>query len=160
VRLLLGSAVVVAAVLVCSPSSPAHLEAGRASCDEAGTRALVFGFARAFNRGDSKSLDRLWAREPGFRWFTAEQADPELGHGVFHRPGLLRYFARRHRQQERIRLIRFRFNGQGGGHGHFEYRLERTALDLSRSKPVYDGKGATACFLPRPALAVWSMGTA
>jgi hypothetical protein len=128
-------------------------------CTASETRKLVTSFVHAFNTGDARTLNRLWARRPDFRWYTASQSEPRIKHSVFVRDRLVPYFARRHRQGERLRIVRFRFNGNGGYHGHFEYRIQRTARDLTSAKTMYDGKGAVVCF-PKPrALAVWSMGT-
>ena len=138
-----------------SPASPQR----SIRCTASGTRSLVFAFVRAFNAGDRAALNRLWAKGSHFRWYMAWQDEPRAGETVYFRARLLTYFAARHLQQERLKVVRFHFGGKGFGYGHFDYRLEREALDLSATSRVYDGKGAVACYTRPRALAVWSMST-
>jgi hypothetical protein len=142
-----------------SPVPASQASSNPLLCTASETRKLVTAFIRAFNRGDARTLNRLWARRPDFRWYTAFQSEPRVRHSVFVRDRLVPYFTRRHQQGERLRIVRLRFNGNSGLHGHFEYRIQRTAPDLTSTQTLYDGKGAVVCF-PKPrALAVWSMGT-
>jgi hypothetical protein len=160
-----GIVVAASALAIClagavpSPAPASEASSDPLLCTASETRRLVTSFVRAFNRGDARTLNRLWARRPDFRWYTAFQSEPRVGHSVFVRERLVPYFTRRHRQGERLRIVRFRFNGNGALHGHFEYRVQRTARDLTSAQTLYDGKGAVVCF-PKPrALAVWSMST-
>lgn len=75
-------------------------------------------FFEAFNRGDMATLDALWVEEdtPGqplggtmqFAWYSMTEGgvrQPSRHRAIFDRPDLLPYFAERHRQNERMRLL-------------------------------------------------------
>jgi hypothetical protein len=131
-------------------------------CTPAEVRGAVHRFVAAFNAGDARRLDRVFAREPDFRWYATDAPGQRLLPGAAHRAGLLRYFARRHASGERLTLRSLRVNGNTiasgnlKSYGNFEYRLVRAANDLAPTG--YQGKGALHCYLGRPdTLIVWSM---
>jgi hypothetical protein len=130
------------------------------SCDERGSRELVTRFIAAFNRGDVKSLDRLFARGVWWQWYSVGTAPGKrIQVAAYNRNTLVKYFRARHRHSERLVLQSFQYNGRYSGYAHFEYRLLRRANDMRKPMPrTYDGKGAVSCWAGR--LAVWSMGEA
>jgi hypothetical protein len=77
-----------------------------------------------------------------FQWYSVTQTATQH-YVTYDRRIMLRYFAARHRQREKLGLTRFKFNGVSGGFGHFEYSLTRSARDLVDGDPQpYHGKGA------------------
>jgi hypothetical protein len=149
------------AALLVSLSGPAVAQTEPPKrCTAVEVRTLVVRFIRAFNAGDLKRLDRLFARKPDFRWYSTDAPGRRLGGAAYSRATLIPYFARRHRLGERLKLRSFRFNGNSGlsgdTYGNFEYGLIRSADDLSPTR--YYGKGASRCYRARPdVIFVWSM---
>ena len=130
------------------------------ACTRAETRALVLNFVRAFNRGESDALDRLFAAEPDFQWYSTGAPGMRLRAAAMDRSSLVPYFLRRHDRGERLTLRRFRFMGNTDmpplkRYGNFVFRLTRRAGDL-RPTP-YHGKGAAHCYAGDDAIIVWSM---
>jgi hypothetical protein len=125
-------------------------------CTARDMRWIVVRFLRAFNRGERKELDLLFAAEPEFEWYSTDAPGARTQGAASNRETLLPYFARRHRRGERLTLRSFRFNGASNGYGHFEYGLVRSAEDLAPTD--YYGKGAAICTVYEDFIAVWSMG--
>ena len=128
------------------------------TCSAGEVRALVLSFVRAFNSGDLRRLDAIF-RPAYFRWYSSGPPGVRLRAEAYRRATLLAYFAERHAQRDRLRLLDLDFNGNGGGHAHFGLRLRRSADDHRHATPfTVVGKGAVACTTrPRP-IAVWSLG--
>jgi len=126
-------------------------------CTDKQVRALVTQHIAAFNAGNFPKLDRLWERDR-FQWYSTQAPGERFNEDARLRSTLLRYFADRHAHHERLRLRSFRFNGNSNAYGHFEYRLWRTADELTAPLAVL-GKGAATCGPPSTGrIAVWSMG--
>jgi hypothetical protein len=144
---------VAAALLPLSPAS-----AMGESCDERGSRELVTRFVAAFNRGDVKSLDRLFARGEWWRWYAVGSTPGKrIQKAAYNRTTLVKYFRARVHHRERLVLQSFQYNGRADGYAHFQYQLLRRADDMRKPVPrIYVGKGALSCWAGR--LAVWSMG--
>jgi hypothetical protein len=144
------ASLVATTLLAVTPSVPAG-----ESCDERGTRQHVARFISAFNRGDYKTLDRLFARGTWWRWYAVGTA-PGRRQG-YSRTTLIKYFRARHKKHERLELQYFQFNGLSAGYGHFEFEVLRKADDIPAPVPrTYHGKGAMSCFAGK--LGVWAMG--
>jgi hypothetical protein len=147
---------VVAACLVVSTGAPGA-PAAFALCTGKQVRSLVTQHIAAFNAGNLSKLDRLWERDR-FQWYSTQAPGERFNDEARRRSTLLRYFADRHAHHERLRLRSFRFNGNSNGYGHFEYRLWRSADELTAHVAVL-GKGAATCGPPSTGrIAVWSMG--
>jgi hypothetical protein len=144
---------VAAALISVPPTSTAG-----ASCNEQGSRELVVQFIAAFNRGDLKRLDAVFARGMGWRWYSVGSAPGRrIQRTAYNRTTLIKYFRTRHKQHERLRLLTFQYNGRSNGYVHFQYELLRSADDMSAPMPrTYVGKGAISCWAGR--IGVWSMG--
>lgn len=126
----------------------------------------VWTFFEAFNRGDARAAVRIMdplagpanVRPRG--WYSVTEG--RRRHFVAHRRApLRRYIARRHRQNERLRLVEIdvgRGRGQSVG---VSYRVERSADDLrSRAgirNPIAIGKAAIDCRRGFGKIYVWSM---
>jgi hypothetical protein len=126
-------------------------------CTGKQVRSLVIQHIAAFNAGNLPKLDRLWERDR-FQWYSTQAPGERFNEEARRRSTLLRYFADRHAHHELLRLRSFRFNGNSNAYGHFEYRLWRSADELTEPVAVL-GKGAATCGPPSTGrIAVWSMG--
>jgi len=125
------------------------------ACSAAETKRIVLGVVRGFNRGDTKSLDRLVAQPPRFQWFSAPGPQARFGDAAARRSTLTEYARRRHRHRERLRIVRFGTSDQADG--NFGLAIARHADDYHRR--VVDAKGKVDCTGKTPALIVWSVGS-
>ena len=138
----------VAAVLVASGSP----------CTADATRALVHSFARDYSAGRVAAINRMWAPEPRFQWFSTGKPGARLGSPAYVRSTLARYFRSRVRVHERLRITEL-----GAGYDpardivNFAGKLVRSADDIRPRRPPHDFKGAADCVSGRPTLIVWSM---
>lgn len=119
------------------PANPPAVGGSTASaaptpCDRKGVRVLVEAFTEAFNEGDLRRLDRLFASKPIFMWYSTDGPGARLRAASRNRTRLVSYFAARHRDGERLDLRFFRFRGNRSGYGHFVF-------GLIRRTPSYDG---------------------
>jgi hypothetical protein len=144
----------IAAALLSSPPAAAT----GAACDEVGSRGLVTSFISAFNRGDVRRLDSLFAQGMWWRWYSVSTGPGRrIQNAAYNRQTLIKYFRARHKQHERLQLRSFQVNGHSLGFVNFEYQLLRRADDMKAPVPrLYVGKGAVSCWAGK--LAVWSMG--
>jgi hypothetical protein len=103
-------------------------------------------FVAAYNAGDRRRLDALFARRPLFHWYSSAKPGPRLRARAARRDTLLTYFGARHRREDRLRLVSFRFTGNSNGYGHFALGLRRSAADFRRGAWFgLVGKGAAVC---------------
>lgn len=140
-------------------------------CDEDGIRLVVKDFIDAFNRGDQAGLSRVfpakgsdgdhpWTGDPEqLRWFTLVRANPSKGVNalnLYTREALLAYFAERHAQHERMRLVELVVNTAGGSPGApaINFRIARAADDLPED--TFPGKGGVSC--THGVIFLWSQG--
>ncbi len=143
--------------LACTHSTPnSDSDAGPASCTRDQVNRLVTNFLDAFNAGNLTELDRLFANEPEFQWYSTDAPGERLQGEATKRGTLAAYFNARHNYGEHLTLRRFQFNGYDQGYGHFEYQLTRSANSLAPTR--YEGKGAALCKATGSVIAVWSMG--
>ena len=145
-----------AAVLLLVTSGPGA-SASR-GCTADATRALVHSFVRNYTAGRVGVIDRMWAPEPRFRWFSSGKPGARLGRDAHVRSTLARYFRSRVKVHERLRLTEL-----GAGYDpardivNFAGKLVRSADDIRTRRPTHDFKGAADCVSDRPTLIVWSM---
>jgi hypothetical protein len=123
---------------------------------------LLGEFFDSFNRGDPAAADHVvFGVAPGGGWYSVTEGNPKEGGRHFvtsERRELVRYFAVRHRQHERLWLREVTV-GYDNGLGQIEYTLTRRAADLRRlgvATSRAEGKGAIDC--ERRKIVVWSMG--
>jgi hypothetical protein len=139
-----------------SVSSSSTTRPTKILCNKRELRSLVASFTDAFNAGELERLDRLFAREPGFEWYSTDAPGARFDTDARERATLVSYFARRVAKREQLSLRSFRFVGNSNGYGHFHYALVRRADDLAPTG--YVGKGAAICTAEGDVIAVWSMG--
>jgi hypothetical protein len=151
-----------ARVLVAAAASAALLSSSAAAqpagCTGPAARQLLARFVSAFDAGDLRGLDALFAPPETFVWYSSNVPGPRTSPAAEDRGTLLAYFRRRHQQRDRITLLSFRFNGTGNGLGNFEFKLRRSAADYRGGTPFrIIGKGAAMCS-PTLRIAVLSLG--
>ena len=141
---------------------------------------VVIGFIDAFNRGDQELLSRLFFISEGpsppdfstegyypWSWYWVSEVGAggriEDGFVTYDQGELLRYFAERHGQGERLELLKVSATQAGlldeEGNVGFVYVLTRDAEDLAPElggpDRIATGKGAINCASRR--IFVWSM---
>jgi len=127
-----------------------------ALCTANSVHALVLGFVAAFNAGNQRKLQRLWAQSGNsWAWYSTDAPGARVRNVAADRAGLGAYFAQRHKHAETLRLTSFQYNGVSGALGGFEYTLIRKADDLPAT--AYGGKGDAVCWLRPLTIGTWSM---
>jgi hypothetical protein len=150
----------VCTVTALAVSAPSYAHDDAQPCAPSDVRGLVTSFIQAFNRGEGEVLDRLYAKEPDFKWYSTGGPGVRLRGAAMDRSSLLRYFEKRHTRAERLRLRTFRFTGNTKAqslksYGNFVFTLTRRAGDLAPTP--YQGKGAAHCYAGDDQIIVWSM---
>jgi hypothetical protein len=150
---MLPAAALIATVVLATPS-PTERER---ACGTTAHR-LVVRYIEAYNKGDVRRLDRIFAPEPAFQWYSAPGPDQRFSPAAEDRAGLIPYFAARHRTGDRLRLKRFKYNGRRATDdtGHFEMTLRRRTAKGARWRDSAS-KGAIVC--ARKQIIVTSLGT-
>lgn len=144
------------AVVLAAPAG--HAETRASACTADATRALVHSFARSYSAGRVAVINRMWAPEPRFQWFSTGEPGVRLGPAAYVRSTLARYFRSRVRMHERLRLTELRARlDPTRGIVNFSGKLVRSADDIRLRRPPHDFKGAADCVSGRPKLIVWSM---
>lgn len=116
-------------------------------CSEAVTNGVVRSVVRAFNAGDTATLDRLIAQPPRFRWFSAPGPQARFNTNAFRRSTLPEYVRGRHRHKERLTIVRL----AGLVVARHADDYPRRVVDVKRTVDCTPGKP--------PALIVWSVGS-
>jgi hypothetical protein len=122
----------------------------------------VVAFTRAFNAGDIRKLDGLFARKgthgrPGFQWYSTGPPGARLGSAATNRSTLMSYFAARHRARERLELLQLSGgNAADDAYADFAFHLRRQARGLRAT--AFEGKGASICSRYGARIAVWTIG--
>ena len=138
---------VTAALLVVVGSAAGASRAGPITkCTALQTRSALTSFVTAFNAGNSRRLNALFAPPSWFRWYSSsapgERFDPEAGR----RNTLIAYFRARHAQRDRLQLVSFNFNGNSQGYGNFVWKMKRSATDFQNGAWFnVEAKGAALC---------------
>jgi hypothetical protein len=139
-------------------------------CHPRQVAGLVISFVNAFNSGDQGSLSRIFFLSEGpsppdfadrgydpWSWYTVGKVDREgrieSSFVTYDQGDLLRYFARRHRKGEQLRLLKISLTQTGllGKEDNvgFVYVLNRTARDLDPDlggpAHIASGQGAINC---------------
>jgi hypothetical protein len=130
-------------------------------CDVAAVARALRAFTETFTRGGLQRLDGLFARGERFAWFSSGAPGPRFSPEAGKRETLVRYFAARHREHDRMGLVSYRFNGYEAPRviGHFELRATRSADDYRGGAQVdIVGKGAIDCSASPVRFMVLSLG--
>jgi hypothetical protein len=152
-RWLLG--LVGAVVLLVAGGQPAL---AKTACTAETGKALVHAFTRNYSAGRVAVINRMWAPEPRFQWFSSGKPGARFRAAAYDRSTLASYFRSRVRVHERLRLTELRA-GKDPARGvvDFSGKLVRSADDIRPRRPPTDFKGAADCVSGGPTLIVWSM---
>ncbi len=128
-----------------------------AACNAATTKALVRTFAADYSKGRVAAIDRMFAPEPYFQWFSSNaRGGSRLGGKAYDRTTLAAYFRARARVHERIVLARLSAKYDPNRNlVNFGGELLRSADDAPAARHPF--KGAAACRPGGPSFIVWSM---
>jgi hypothetical protein len=130
------------------------------ACTKSETRTALVSFVRAFNAGDYRRLDRLFAGPSWFRWYSSSTPGVRFNPQAQQRGTLISYFRDRHAQSDRFKLMSFRFTGNSNGFGNFTWKMERSATDFRNGAWfVTEAKGAALCQGTNARLIVLSIGS-
>lgn len=155
----------VAAVWMTPAASRGDLPAP--GCTRQAVEVLVRDFVTAYNKGDARTLEQVWAREPDFQWYFVQ--GERLGSDAEDRSTLPAYFSLRHGLGDELRLSSFRVSpANDRGHYGIGFRLRRFS-DQPEAAGMWHGKASAAAgssipdladptSLARCTLIVWSMG--
>jgi hypothetical protein len=151
IRLVIGAVAVAVAA-----GAPGATAADTRACAPTEVRQLVVRFIAAFNAGDMARLDAIFAKEPGFQWYSTGKPGDRRDPMSRNRATLIPYFARRHRQHERLTLVSWAGGGNANGFAHYQFHVVRRAKDAPRPLRL-EGKGAAICSASGDTIAVWAM---
>jgi hypothetical protein len=138
---------------VATPSTPAERACARAAA------SLVPRWIDAYNTGDMRRLDRIFAPAGVFVWYSSPAPGVRLRAAAKDRSTLLPYFLDRHRAGDRLRIVYWKFNSRRArdDEGGFEFTLRRRARDYRGGRSfTLQGKGSVAC--ARRQISVVSLG--
>jgi hypothetical protein len=134
------------------------LTPGSVRCDVGAVRTKLAAFVRAYNRGDTRRLDRLFSRKR-FAWYSAPPPEGRALPEAANRGTLIQYFRRRHRQGDRLKLLGYSFGYDRARElAHFQLKVRRQAKDLAGGAVSMGGKGALTCAKAPVAIAALSLG--
>ena len=129
------------------------------NCTSTQTRSALRSFVAAFNAGDYRRLDSLFAGPQWFHWYSSGGPGLRIDPAARNRTTLVGYFRARHAQRDRFRLGSVTFNGSSLGYGNFVFAGQRSAADYRGGAWLaVAGKGATLCEGATVKLAVLSVG--
>jgi hypothetical protein len=139
-------------------------------CHPGQVAGLLMSFVNAFNSGDQAALSRTFFLSEGpsppdfsngtydpWSWYTVSNIEPGgkivSGFVTYDQRELLRYFARRHKKGERMRLLKVSLTQTGllgrDDNVGFVYAMNRSASDLDPSfggpERIASGQGAINC---------------
>jgi hypothetical protein len=157
--------VVVGLCISAVAATAAHASSPEASrvrdCRPGEVKHGVVAFTRAFNAGDIRKLDGLFARKghgsPGFQWYSTGPPGARFGSAATNRSTLMSYFAARHRARERLKLLQLSGgNADDNAYADFAFHILRQARGLRAT--AFEGKGASICSRYGARIAVWAIG--
>ncbi len=130
-----------------------------APCSAAQTRALFDRFVHAYNAGNLRTLNAVFAPQGDFQWYSSNEPGERSNGAATNRRTLIPYFRARHAQRDSLKIVRFKFNGGRGTLANFEFVLRRSASDYLHGSPFrLHGKGAMSCAFAPPVFVVISLG--
>jgi len=151
----LVAAGIASGTLAARPSGPAQETTTTATtlqdgsgCTTDQVAAVVRAFVRAFDAGNAVAVDRLFAREPAFKWFAMRGPQGRSGKAAENRTTIRSYVRKRHRRHDRLTLVTI----QGNAH----FFMKRRADDF-RPRNAIEGKGAAICRYGSVRLIVWAL---
>jgi hypothetical protein len=157
-RRLLGLSGTIVFLAVSAANAPGGERIASSACTAGSARLLIHAFVRNYSAGRIAVVNRMWAPEPRFRWFSTGKPGARLRAAAYVRSTLARYFRARVRVHERLRLTELRAGYDPARRiVDFSGKLVRSADDIRPRRPPHDFKGAADCVSGGPTLIVWSM---
>jgi hypothetical protein len=116
-------------------------------CTPAGVAALMRALIKAWNAGNARAVDRLFAPVPAFKWFSMGGPEDRRGKDAEKRSTIRAFVRKRHRRHDRMTLVMVQ------GNAHF---LVRRRADDYHPRNVIKGKAAAICRHPPSRFIAWS----
>jgi hypothetical protein len=143
----LGVVAVAGALCVVAGTRAATARSTGHACSSDAVASVVRSFLSAYSAGNAAAVDRLFAREPAFQWFSMRGPQARLGRKAYDRSTIRAYVLRRHRHHERLTEVLIQ--------GNLRFILVRSADDYGRHQ--VEGKGDVRCAGGTAKLIVWSI---
>jgi hypothetical protein len=130
------------------------------ACTPAEARQAFAEFVSAYNRGDLRRLDSLFARQPAFAWYSSNAPGARLNRAAARRDTLIAYFSDRHLDRDRLRPVEISVITAAPHQTGLSLELRRRAADYRGGRWLsVAGKAALACHDGRARFLVVSLGT-
>jgi hypothetical protein len=129
------------------------------ACTTAKARQAFAEFVTAFNRGNLRKLDSLFARQPAFAWYSSNAPGSRLNRAAKRRDTLIAYFRARHLDQDRLRPARIGITTAAPHQTGLSLELRRSTADYRAGRWFsVAGKAALVCHGGRARFLVVSLG--
>src|SRR5919201_5617543 len=99
---------VAGAVILVAGGQPAQGRGAGAACTAEATKTLIHAFLRNYSAGRVAVINRMFAPEPRFRWFSSGKPGARFRAAAYARSTLASYFRSRVRVHERLRVTELR----------------------------------------------------
>lgn len=126
------------------PTTTLHDGSG---CTPAGVAALMRALIKAWNAGNARAVDRLFAPAPAFKWFSMGGPQDRRGKDAEKRSTIRAYVRKRHRRHDRMTLVMVQ--------GNARFLVRRRADDY-HPRNVIEGKAAAICRRPPSRFIAWA----
>lgn len=144
---------------VTRPGTVATQSLAPGACTAARARQAFAEFVTAFNRGNLRKLDSLFARQPAFAWYSSGVPGSRLNRAAKRRDTLIAYFRDRHVDQDRFRPVEIGVNTGAPHQTGLSLELRRSAADYTAGRWFsVAGKAALVCHDGRARFLVVSLG--
>jgi hypothetical protein len=105
-------------------------------CTPAGVAVLMRALIKAWNAGNARAVDRLFAPTPAFKWFSMGGPEDRRGKDAEKRSTIRAFVRKRHRRHDRMTLVMVQ--------GNLRFLVRRRADDY-HPRNLIQGKGAAIC---------------
>lgn len=139
--------VATALALTCLSASISPLQAQPDQCSRRGVASVIRSFVSAYNKGDLRKLDSLFARGDAFGWYKVTPLEREWPDSD-NRSTLVSYFEARHGKGDELKLLDLRVNKTPDDQGRrgFSFIIRRESSDfMPLASGTFDGKGGADC---------------
>jgi hypothetical protein len=116
-------------------------------CTPQGVAVLMRALIRAWNAGNARAVDRLFAPTPAFKWFSMGGPEDRRGKDAEKRSTIRAFVRKRHRRHDRMTLVMVQ--------GNVHFYVRRRADDY-HPRNLIEGKGAAICRHPPSRFIAWS----
>jgi len=149
------------AVSAVTTSASVAAQSSAGACTIAKARQTFAEFVTAFNRGDLRKLDSLFARQPAFAWYSSNAPGRRLNRAAERRGTLIAYLRDRHLNLDRLRPVEIGVITAAPHRTGLSLELRRSAADYGGGRWFsVAGKAGLACHDGRARFLVVSLGAA